>query len=275
MNLSPDAGRPSYPPSRSLSLLPRPGFDVMGVWPPNSDGTDVNAVDRSPSGRFLISGDDFGKVEHAHRHCMLDGFPEEDLPLLSSSQVKLFNYPVVVHHAPSLVYGGHSSFVPNVRSVGSRLGLVRHLSVRPFLRSHQAQASSLPLPLEFPRNRWSADETYACSVGGRDRCTFQFRLVMDRAPPPPKVRSVGTFPLSLIYVARTRTPDGFTHALMTLAALPYRIAQSYGFTPLDKEGIAWGDPGVRGSPGAGANRAPLQGGREAAAAQRRPLSAFR
>jgi hypothetical protein len=30
-------------------------------------------------------------------------------------QVKLFNYPVVVQHAPSLVYRGHSSFVPNVR----------------------------------------------------------------------------------------------------------------------------------------------------------------
>ena len=100
------------------------GFGVMGIWPTYSDGTDVNACEMSPSGRYMLTADDFGKV-------------------------KLFNYPVVVQHAPALVYGGHSSFVPNVR--------------------------------------WAYDESFACSVGGRDRCTFQFRIVQDQAPSPVKV----------------------------------------------------------------------------------------
>ena len=51
------------------------GFPVMGIWPPDSDGTDVNAVDRSPSGKYLATADDYGSV-------------------------KLFNYPCVVRHAP-------------------------------------------------------------------------------------------------------------------------------------------------------------------------------
>lgn len=44
------------------------GFDVMGIWPPDSDGTDVNALDRSPSGRYLASADDLGKVRHSRFH---------------------------------------------------------------------------------------------------------------------------------------------------------------------------------------------------------------
>jgi microtubule-associated protein-like 1/2 len=43
---------------------------VQGIWPPLADGTDINAVDRSHSGKVLASADDFGLV-------------------------KLFNYPVV------------------------------------------------------------------------------------------------------------------------------------------------------------------------------------
>ncbi|GAX81084.1 hypothetical protein CEUSTIGMA_g8518.t1 [Chlamydomonas eustigma] len=148
------------------------GFDVMGIWPPYSDGTDVNACDRSPSGRYLLTADDFGKV-------------------------KLFNHPVVVQHAPALVYGGHSSFVPNVR--------------------------------------WSVDETFACSVGGRDRCTFQFRVYRDQTAPP---------------------------------------APAYGFMPLDKQGITWSDPGLleaqqRKFQKAGIAQAP------AAGARGRPVSARR
>ena len=38
------------------------GFPVMGIWPDYSDGTDINAVDRSPDGRYLVTADDFGKV---------------------------------------------------------------------------------------------------------------------------------------------------------------------------------------------------------------------
>ena len=40
------------------------GFPVMGIWPKDSDGTDVNAVDRSHvGGRHLVTADDFGKVK--------------------------------------------------------------------------------------------------------------------------------------------------------------------------------------------------------------------
>jgi hypothetical protein len=129
------------------------GFDVMGIWPHDSDGTDINACDRSPSGRYLLTADDFGKV-------------------------KLFNHPVVVQHAPSLVYPGHSSHVPNVR--------------------------------------WSHDETFACSVGGRDRVTLQFRL--DRS-------------------------------------LPQAPSSSYNYVPIDKEGKIWVDPRSQ-SPGAYSSPAP-------------------
>lgn len=57
----------------------------------------------------------------------------------TSTQVKLFNYPVVVTHAPSRTYGGHSSFVMNVR--------------------------------------WAADESYAVSVGGKDRSILQWKML--------------------------------------------------------------------------------------------------
>lgn len=39
------------------------GFPVMGVWVPGSDGTDVNAVDRSADGRYLVTADDYGTVK--------------------------------------------------------------------------------------------------------------------------------------------------------------------------------------------------------------------
>jgi hypothetical protein len=35
---------------------------VIGIWSGTMDGTDVNAVHRSRSGRLLATSDDFGKV---------------------------------------------------------------------------------------------------------------------------------------------------------------------------------------------------------------------
>ncbi|XP_029900211.1 echinoderm microtubule-associated protein-like 1 isoform X1 [Myripristis murdjan] len=64
-------------------------FQVFGLWPDGSDGTDINAVCRSNDKSLLVTGDDFGKVH-------------------------LFSYPCSQFRAPSHVYGGHSSHVTNV-----------------------------------------------------------------------------------------------------------------------------------------------------------------
>ncbi|XP_062863019.1 echinoderm microtubule-associated protein-like 1 isoform X2 [Trichomycterus rosablanca] len=65
------------------------GFQVFGLWPDGSDGTDVNAVCRSNEKTLLATGDDFGKVH-------------------------LLSFPCSQSRAPSYVYGGHSSHVTNV-----------------------------------------------------------------------------------------------------------------------------------------------------------------
>jgi WD40 repeat protein len=65
------------------------GWPVQGIWPADSDGTDVNAVAKSGSGTVLASADDFGNV-------------------------KLFKYPVVRKHADCKKYRAHSSHVTNV-----------------------------------------------------------------------------------------------------------------------------------------------------------------
>ncbi|XP_038142176.1 echinoderm microtubule-associated protein-like 1 isoform X6 [Cyprinodon tularosa] len=65
------------------------GFQVFGLWPDGSDGTDINAACRSNDMSLLVTGDDFGKVH-------------------------LFSYPCSQFRAPSHVYRGHSSHVTNV-----------------------------------------------------------------------------------------------------------------------------------------------------------------
>ncbi|XP_075049639.1 echinoderm microtubule-associated protein-like 1 isoform X3 [Mixophyes fleayi] len=65
------------------------GFQVFGVWPEGSDGTDLNAICRSTDQKLLATGDDFGKVH-------------------------LFSYPCSQFRASSHGYGGHSSHVTNV-----------------------------------------------------------------------------------------------------------------------------------------------------------------
>ncbi|KAM7535160.1 hypothetical protein Aperf_G00000089460 [Anoplocephala perfoliata] len=65
------------------------GFNVAGIWPPDSDGTDINAVCRSHSTHLLATADDFG-------------------------QVNLFRYPTCQLKSEARSYGGHSSHVTNV-----------------------------------------------------------------------------------------------------------------------------------------------------------------
>lgn len=68
------------------------GWPVQGIWPSAADGTDINAVDRSPSGKLIATADDFGKV-------------------------KVFRYPSVELNSQFCEYTGHSSHVTNVRWV--------------------------------------------------------------------------------------------------------------------------------------------------------------
>ena len=39
------------------------GFPVMGIFPPAADGSDINAVARSPDGTVSATADDFGTVK--------------------------------------------------------------------------------------------------------------------------------------------------------------------------------------------------------------------
>jgi microtubule-associated protein-like 6 len=66
------------------------GWPVQGVYPPYSDGTDVNTCDRARSQTVIASGDDFGKV-------------------------KLYRYPCLSKEAQCSSFGGHSSHITNVR----------------------------------------------------------------------------------------------------------------------------------------------------------------
>lgn len=68
------------------------GWSVQGVWNGTMDGSDVNAVDRSPSGKLLAVADDFGMVS-------------------------VYRYPCLQPGAEASVYKGHSSHVTGVKWV--------------------------------------------------------------------------------------------------------------------------------------------------------------
>lgn len=65
------------------------GFYSQGIFP-GVDGTDVNSVCRSHNQKFLVTGDDFGKVN-------------------------LFGFPCVVAKAKCIPFAGHSSHVTKVK----------------------------------------------------------------------------------------------------------------------------------------------------------------
>ena len=79
------------------------GFSVMGIWQDGSDGTDINALDRSHR-QVRFAGEDPLAGEH---------------PVVVTSgddgAVRLFNYPCVVEDAPNRKYIGHSSHVMMAR----------------------------------------------------------------------------------------------------------------------------------------------------------------
>ena len=92
------------------------GFPVMGIWPPYSDGTDINAVDASKERGIIVTAND------------------------ANGLIRLMNYPCIVKNAPAKEYTGHSSHVTNIRflrdgetvvSTGGNDGSVMLFSVVP------------------------------------------------------------------------------------------------------------------------------------------------
>ena len=63
---------------------------TKGIWPPCSDGTDINSVDRSHNNLLIATGDDFSKV-------------------------KLFRNPAPKDRQAFNAYKGHSSHITSVR----------------------------------------------------------------------------------------------------------------------------------------------------------------
>ncbi|GMH32772.1 hypothetical protein BSKO_00606 [Bryopsis sp. KO-2023] len=114
------------------------GFDVMGIWPDFSDGTDVNAVCRSHQGKPVYNRK-MQQVRISSGDECMDDVPGCGALVTADdfSFVKLFNYPVVADDAPFRCYRGHSSHVMSIR----------------FL----------------------ADDRTVVSVGGFDRAIFQWR----------------------------------------------------------------------------------------------------
>jgi hypothetical protein len=49
------------------------GWPVQGIWPAFSDGTDINAVDRSHNKRVIATADDFGRVKVFRNPCVEKG----------------------------------------------------------------------------------------------------------------------------------------------------------------------------------------------------------
>lgn len=43
---------------------------MQGVFPPGTDGSHVNAVDRSKSGQLIVTGDDWGLVSLYRNPCL-------------------------------------------------------------------------------------------------------------------------------------------------------------------------------------------------------------
>ena len=68
----------------------------MGIWPKYADGTDINALDVCIEHGVVATADDSGFLN-------------------------ILNFPAVVQEAPRRAYGGHSSFVQNVRFLAAPL----------------------------------------------------------------------------------------------------------------------------------------------------------
>ena len=72
------------------TLTARFSWATQGIWPPCSDGSDINTVDRSNSKKYIATGDDFSKV-------------------------KIFDNPACQEKQIYNSYKGHSSHITGVK----------------------------------------------------------------------------------------------------------------------------------------------------------------
>eukprot|EP00210_Caulerpa_lentillifera_P000626 g605.t1 len=116
------------------------GFPVMGIWPDEADGTDVNSVCRSSTGLSSNGAEKELLVASSEHRVHNDEEEEKEGYLVTAdddSFVKLFNFPVLADDAPFRCYRGHSSHVMCIR--------------------------------------FSCDDRTVFSVGGFDRAVFQWK----------------------------------------------------------------------------------------------------
>ena len=73
------------------------GFDVMGIWKPNSSGDDINNISVDRNRQIVYIGDDYGGLN-------------------------VYNYPCVVLNPPGYTGRGHSSHVMGVTCLSSGSG---------------------------------------------------------------------------------------------------------------------------------------------------------
>jgi len=81
------------------------GFGVMGIWPNNAKGTDINAVDCNADLGLCVTGDDSGKLTLFNYPCIVADAPSKVRlsPSLFSSLFSLLLAPLThSHHTPPL-----------------------------------------------------------------------------------------------------------------------------------------------------------------------------
>ncbi|KAF6256823.1 hypothetical protein COO60DRAFT_1640423 [Scenedesmus sp. NREL 46B-D3] len=172
------------------------GFSVMGIWPDNTDGTDINAVCRSHRQPAWEAADPLAAA----------GIGQLLATAGDDGRVRLLSYPCVVDDAPARVYPGHSSHVMNVRfsphnkwvaSVGGKDRAVFQWRLQLQPRQQEAQPA-VPLPEVFVyrarQKRLLQDATAPAAAPA-----LKEFVPLTPAPPPP--------PLQHVYEVLTVTSD--------------------------------------------------------------------
>ena len=85
-------------------------FNTIGIWPETMDGTDLSTCAKSPNGKLLATGDDFGKIK-----LYTYPVPQPKVSFICVLKDRVLLHKCV-HFLQSLHHtiGGHSSHVTRV-----------------------------------------------------------------------------------------------------------------------------------------------------------------